>query len=89
MTLKIIETTNNDKKTILVKFAKQELIIDSNSTKWNSEGINEFLINLAAAIPDGENIEIDFDKENKDEIYLHIVDLFSEFAKEYNSFGNN
>lgn len=72
-------------KKIIVSFANKELQIYDNSDQWNSPGINKFLIELACAIPENENIELDYDKDNTEDGFKHIVMLFNDFAKEYNS----
>lgn len=69
---------------IRVSFANEFLEISENSNQWTTEGINKFLIQLASKTPDGEEIELEFDETKQDQIFLHVVDLFSEFAKEYN-----
>ncbi|MBR4025764.1 MAG: hypothetical protein IKJ03_02290, partial [Mycoplasmataceae bacterium] len=55
--------------------------------KWNINGINEFLIELASDLPDKEKIElkVDQEKQNSDKVYNHIVDLFDNFVQEYNN----
>lgn len=82
MTLTI--TQNKETKEILVCFGKDILNISENSTNWSSEGINNFLINLATKTPDGEKITIEYNKENEDLIFNHITLLFNEFVNEYN-----
>ncbi len=79
-----LEIKKNDEKTIFAKFANEELEISETSENWNTEGINKFLIKLASKTPSGEKIEIIFDDKEENKIYKHIVDLFNEFAKEYN-----
>lgn len=70
---------------IVVSFGKTSLEIWEGSPKWNTDGINEFLINLASQTPNNENITISFDKDEESKIYKHIVDLFREFTNEFNN----
>ena len=93
MTLIITEKTkkiktgdeeNKESKEIIVSFAKEYLTISEDSEDWTNDGINKFLINLASKTPDGENIELAYDTNNKDVIFLHIITLFKEFVQEYN-----
>ncbi len=84
MTLTIKETKNGDKKDILVSFAKEILKISEDSTQWSNEGINTFLINLAAKTPDDEKIIVEYDEENEEVVFNHITLLFKTFADEYN-----
>lgn len=71
-------------KQVSVKFSDNELKINEQSSDWNIEGINKFLINLASKTPDGERIKIIFDDNEQDEIYKHILFLFKSFCDEYN-----
>ena len=77
----------NEAEKIYVKFANQTLEVSENSPTWNMVEINKFLIDLATKTPDGQLIEIKFDDElvKENQIYNHIVLLFSEFVKKYNS----
>lgn len=77
----------NKAEKIYVKFANQTLEVSENSPTWNMAEINKFLIDLATKTPDGQLIEIKFDDElvKENQIYNHIVLLFSEFVKKYNS----
>ena len=80
-----------EEEKIFVKFANQILEISETSQNWNMLEINKFLINLAVKTPDGELIELGFDsdQEKENQIYSHIVLLFSEFVKKYNNDVNN
>lgn len=89
MKLEIIKIEENK---FLAKYGKDnELEIGPNSENWNSEGINKFLIKIATMTPDENVIEISCDQDEltKDNVYKHIVDLFTEFAKEYNNLLQN
>ena len=67
---------------IKITSANKILEIREDSTTWNSESINKFLI--AIATKDSENkIEIDFDENENDAQYKWIVELFKEFKKTY------
>ncbi len=82
--IKTGDEENKESKEIIVSFAKEYLTISEDSEDWTNDGINKFLINLASKTPDGENIELAYDTNNKDVIFLHIITLFKEFVKEYN-----
>ena len=69
---------------IFVSFANESIMISQDSTDWNDKGINNFLIQLASKTPDEDKIELEFDKENKEEVYKHIVFLFQTFIDTYN-----
>ncbi|MGL5205661.1 MAG: hypothetical protein ACRC7B_01980 [Metamycoplasmataceae bacterium] len=84
MILKISQKENLETKEIIVSFAKELLLISENSEEWTNEGINKFLINLASKTPSDENIELEYDEENEDPTYKHIISLFNEFVLEYN-----
>ncbi|MGL4948687.1 MAG: hypothetical protein ACRC42_04925 [Mycoplasma sp.] len=84
MKLNLIEKTQEESKVILVNFGKKELQISEDSQSWNTESINKFLIEVVSGLPEGEKIELIYDDKNEDDIYLHIVDLFSEFTNELN-----
>ncbi|MGL5357874.1 MAG: hypothetical protein ACRC9U_02290 [Metamycoplasmataceae bacterium] len=83
----ILKIEIEDKKTV-VAFGKHKMWIYEGSEEWTLQKINEFLINLSSATPDGEKIEIEYNKEifeeKNDLIYNHIVSLFKEFVNEYN-----
>ena len=83
----ILEIKWIDDKKYCAKFKNIELEINENSEKWNINGINEFLIELASDLPDKEKIElkVDQDKQKSDKVYSHIVDLFDNFVQEYNN----
>ena len=85
MTIEIIKITEEK---FIAKFANEELEINENSEQWNTDGINKFLIKLASKTPTNEKIEIIFDENEKNKIYIHIVELFKEFANEYNTLNN-
>ena len=72
---------------IYVKFANQTLEVSETSPTWNMAEINKFLIDLATKTPDEQLIEIKFDEDltKENQIYAHIVLLFSEFVKKYNA----
>ncbi|MGL4252003.1 MAG: hypothetical protein ACRDCH_02625 [Metamycoplasmataceae bacterium] len=84
MILKISQKENLETKEIIVSFAKELLLISENSEEWTNEGINKFLISLASKTPSDEGIELEYDKENEDPTYKHIISLFNEFVLEYN-----
>lgn len=84
MTLTITHKQNLEIKEIIVSFAKEYLIISEDSEQWSNDGINKFLISLASKTPNDEEIILNYDEENEDPIYKHIVVLFSEFISEYN-----
>lgn len=76
--------TKVNEKEIEVKFANEVLKINDQSSDWNIEGINKFLINLALKTPDDSRIEIIYDENEEDKIYKHIYLLFKSFCDEYN-----
>ncbi|MGL4183590.1 MAG: hypothetical protein ACRCRP_00460 [Metamycoplasmataceae bacterium] len=84
----ILKIEVEDNKTI-VSFGKHKIWIYEGSEEWTLQKINEFLINLSSATPDGEKIEIEFNEklfeEKSNLIYNHIVSLFKEFVNEYNN----
>lgn len=80
----ILNIKKIEDKITLIKFANEELEISEKSEDWNTEGINKFLIKLASKTPNGEKIEIVYDKEENDLIYKHTINLFKEFVNEYN-----
>lgn len=77
-----------DNEKIFVSFAKEALEISENSTNWNTDGINKFLIKIASSLSEDEKIEIDYEKIEGDEVFQYIVDLFSKFAEKFNSESN-
>ena len=84
MTLIIKQKGTKKIPEIIVGFAKEVLTISENSNEWSNEGINKFLISLASKTPDGEKITIEYDEENEDPTFKHIVQLFKEFTEQYN-----
>lgn len=89
MKLEIIKKEENK---FLAKYGREnELDISIESENWNSEGINKFLIKIATTTPDENRIEIEYDQDEfaNNKIYKHLVELFSEFAKEYNNLLDN
>lgn len=80
-----LEIKLTDKENIVVKFKNEKCIIAKNSNDWTNEGICKFLTNLAVHTPDGEKIEIDFNKDEQDNLYKHICELFQAFVDEYNN----
>ncbi|MDK2819756.1 MAG: hypothetical protein KFW07_02875 [Mycoplasmataceae bacterium] len=84
-----IKKEQDKEKEYLVGFAKEVLRISENSEDWSNDGINTFLINLASKTPEGDKINLEFDHENEDPVYKHIVMLFKEFTDEYNKDLNN
>ncbi|MGL5204797.1 MAG: hypothetical protein ACRC63_00945 [Metamycoplasmataceae bacterium] len=84
MKLIITQKQNLETKEIMVGFAKETLLISETSEEWTNEGINKFLISLASKTPSDEDIEIEYDEENEDPTYKHIISLFKEFVLEYN-----
>ncbi|MGL5617994.1 MAG: hypothetical protein ACRCWU_03025 [Metamycoplasmataceae bacterium] len=84
MILKISQKENLETKEIIVSFAKEMLLISDNSDEWTNEGINKFLVSLASKTPSDEDIEIEYDEENEDPTYKHIISLFNAFVSEYN-----
>ena len=79
MTLKI--THQKDEKKILISFDNNILEVSDTSNNWNNEGINQFLIKIAAKIKFDTSLEIDYEKENQDPIYNFVVDLFKKFQE--------
>ncbi len=84
MTIKINNKSTEEKHEILVSFGKEVLEVSETSQDWNNQGINNFLIKLASATPDKETIVLDYNKEDKDTVYKHVVQLFESFINEYN-----
>lgn len=86
-----LKIENIDNKKYQVSFGKNKLEISETSNKWNNEGINEFLIDLATKTPDDEqiNIECNQDLVKTDKVYEHIVELFEEFASRFNELNAN
>ncbi len=74
----------NEIKRVNIRVGKYSLLISKDSQKWNQDGINEFLINIASSLPEGEKFEIEFDSNNNDEMYKYIYTLFDDFCNEYN-----
>ncbi|MGL4951993.1 MAG: hypothetical protein ACRC4L_03355 [Mycoplasma sp.] len=85
MKINITEKIQNETSEIFVTFARKELIVSKDSQTWNTESINKFLIEIVSEIPEEEKLEIQFDDSNENPIYIHIVDLFNNFAEELNS----
>lgn len=83
ITLTIFDENNSE---IKVFYNKHQLLISKDSNKWNTEGINEFLINVATSIPENEKINVVFDQEARknNATYRYICELFEEFSNEYN-----
>ncbi|TCG11571.1 hypothetical protein [Mycoplasma todarodis] len=84
MTIKINNKSTEEKNEILVSFGKEVLEVSETSQDWNNQGINNFLIKLASATPDKETMVIDYDEEDENAVYKHIVQLFKSFTDEYN-----
>lgn len=80
----LLEIKKIDENKFIAKFANEELEISEQSQDWNMEGINKFLIKLASKTPVNEKIELNFDVQEENKVYLHIIDLFQEFINEYN-----
>ena len=80
----------NKKETkILVNFADVSLDISKESEDWNDKGINNFLIQLSSKTPENDDIIVEYDQEEKDSVYKHIVHLFKTFANTYNEDKQN
>lgn len=73
-----------DVKEVWIQTSKYRIVASKESSDWNSDGINKFLINVAISTPDEEQLEINFDNKNQNSMYKYIVDLFNEFALEFN-----
>ncbi len=84
MTIKINNKSTEEKNEILVSFGKEVLEVSETSQDWNNQGINNFLIKLASATPDKETMVIDYNKDDENAVYKHIVQLFKSFTEEYN-----
>ncbi len=84
MTLIIKNKSTEEKNEVLVSFGKNVLEISDTSQDWNNQGINNFLIKLASATPDGEKMVIDYDSEDENTVYKYIYELFKSFINEYN-----
>ncbi len=79
------EEVEQKKKTI-VSVGKQRIIVAKDiSDNWNTQKINEFLINIANNAGDEERFEVIYDKEQTDEVYKYVCKLFEAFANEYNN----
>lgn len=89
MKLYLIFKKEDQDEEIYIKFADQKLEISQQKNDWNNEKINNFLIALASKTPLDENIELIFDENIESELYLHLVDLFSIFVKEFNDKVNS
>ncbi|WP_127942985.1 MULTISPECIES: hypothetical protein [unclassified Mycoplasma] len=88
MTIKIkqaLASQEGDFSPIEVSFASEKLIISPDSDQWNNQGINSFLTKLAANTPSEGKIEVEYDEQNRGEIYLYVVQLFKTFQDQYNS----
>lgn len=82
ITYNVIDDENVEFK---AKFKNKELLISKDSEKWNTVGINEFLVLVASSIPiDSEELTLEYDKDFDNEIYKHICGLFKEFVDEFN-----
>lgn len=87
-----LEIRKIEENKYIAKYGRDnELDISLESENWNSEGINKFLIKLATSTADENQIELDFDEQEyeKNKVYNHIVELFKEFANEYNKLLEN
>lgn len=87
-----LEVIKIDENKFVVKFGREnELDINIESSNWNSEGINKFLIKIATTTPNENRIELAYDQDEftNNKIYKHLVELFLEFAKEYNNLLEN
>lgn len=87
-----LEIKKIEENKYIVKYGRDnELDISIESENWNSEGINKFLIKLATTTVDENRIELNFDEQEyeKNKVYNHIVELFREFANEYNKLLEN
>lgn len=80
----LLEIKKIDENKFIAKFANEELEISEQSQDWNIEGINKFLIKLVSKTPVKEKIELKFNNQEENKVYLHLIDLFQEFINEYN-----
>lgn len=78
-----------EEKEIIVRCGKNEIIVSKKSEDWTNDGINNFLIKIATSIPEGEEMEIEFDEKNEDITYRYIYELFQGFVNEYNRLTRN
>lgn len=83
----LLEIKKIDENKFIAKFANEEIEISEQLQDWNIEWINKFLIKLASKTPTNEKIELKFNDQEKNKVYLHLIDLFQEFINEYN--GSN
>ncbi|WKX02766.1 hypothetical protein [Candidatus Mycoplasma mahonii] len=77
-----------NEENIIIGFNKKTLEVsldpETNLTDWTTNKINEFLIDLADAVEDGDSIEIIYDEKEENKVYKHIKNLFWTFKKEFN-----
>lgn len=72
-------------KEVKIKSGKNEIIASKESDVWNSDGINDFLINVGISVPENEELELIYNPDDQDSMYKFLVELFDEFVKEYNA----
>lgn len=84
MELKIEYYKVEEENEVKIKCGKNDLLVSKTSEQWNTEGINEFLVNVATSIPEHEKLDVIYDDKNENSMYKYVCELFLEFANEYN-----
>ena len=80
-----IQITKTDEM-IKVEAGQSILEIKKESTSWNTEAINNFLIHCSSLLNIGDDMEVsDIDESIQDITYKHVHELFKTFANKYNN----
>ena len=81
----IIKITKTEEM-IKVEAGEMILEIKEESSTWNTESVNNFLIHCSSLLSEGDVMEIsEIDRNIKDVIYKHVHELFQTFVNKYNN----
>ena len=81
----IIKITKTDEM-IKVEAGESILEIKKESSTWNTESINNFLIHYSSLLNEGDVMQVsDIDESIKDVTYKHVHELFQTFVNKYNN----
>ena len=81
----IIKITKTDEM-IKVEAGESILEIKKESSTWNTESINNFLIHYSLLLNEGDVMQVsDIDESIKDVTYKHVHELFQTFVNKYNN----
>ncbi len=69
---------------IKVLCGNYSLDVSKTSEMWNNHGINEFLVNIGAAITGNQKFNVVYQQDIQSPVYKHVCNLFINFADEYN-----